>query len=219
MSANRPNGDVGAVAAGMRWSQSDVMAAWAETFGRPCSASMARMWQVAEWPLTVIADLGSIIDEAFRGDTGLARGASDYAAQFAGAMPRPLRHGYARTVAANRLNEVARVFWLEGVIDWREMSAWLTVIAGDPDEVAWEQATTFAIGGPDGLVAPGYGVGDLAHWREALPGAVAALAWAAGLTLPEARTRAEADSLDPGGLLALAGLRGYRLRSTTGAWA
>ena len=55
---------------------------------------------------------------------------------------------------------------------------------------------------------------ELAQWREPLPGQADApewgpLAWAAGLSVEEARSRAVAGTLDLAGLRTLAVLRGF----------
>lgn len=83
---------------------------------------------------------------------------------------------------------------------------WLVMVAGDTDA---ERARALLLS-VRGWADPADEDVPVARWTEAL-GPVAALAWAAGLTVEEAETRAAVGTLNEAGLRVLAGLRGYLL--------
>lgn len=70
----------------------------------------------------------------------------------------------------------------------------------------WIQTTGGRIGTPASETRPT----EMATWSRTV-GPLAALAWAAGMTLPEAQMARAAGTLNASGLKTLAGLRGYRL--------
>lgn len=107
--------------------------------------------------------------------------------------------------AGLRLTEVAE--WLaEDGVPIAVLAPWLTVIAGDPDAARTERLRIALWSWTD----PDAWHESPAEWPERL-GTVAALTWAAGLTLEEACARATVDTLTEDGLRMMAGLRGYRL--------
>lgn len=173
------------------------------TGGRP-ELGLARDLVAKNWPVTIIEAAGHLAEHAVTQQTG-------YAQQFAAAIgDRP--EGPTRALAALLLHDLLGFIAAAPDTPPQDAVHWLEIVAGAPD-----MATARAI--EDLLdTFPTYQrrrtEPPAVAWNRALTGALAPLAFAAGLTLDEAAAMHTAGRLDEPGLRTLAGLRGYRLALT-----